>query len=120
MDRLEVKYQEEKFEEVPGILKLDITMVRRQHDNKKKEMRGQLSSGELDYGDKALQESRLQSYSKHTKTDQVKDRYIHTLEKNFDHLTLCIGTTSPLKRKFFLLHLSYYFLLYHLYFGYYL
>ena len=75
MDRLEVKYQEEKFEEVPG---LDITMVRRQHDNKKKEMRGQHSSGELDYGDKALQESRLQSYSKHTKTDQVKDRYIHT------------------------------------------
>ena len=64
-------------------------------------MRGQHSSGELDYGDKALQESRLQSYSKHTKTDQVKDRYIHTLEKNFDHLTLCIGTTSPWKRKFF-------------------
>ena len=35
MDRLEVKYQEEKFEEVPGILKLNIIMVRRQHDNKK-------------------------------------------------------------------------------------
>ena len=36
MDRLEVKYQGEKFEEVLGILKLDITMVRRQHGNKKK------------------------------------------------------------------------------------
>ena len=36
MDRLENKCQEEKFEEVPGILKLDIIMARRQHDNKKK------------------------------------------------------------------------------------
>ena len=36
MDRLEVKYQEEKFEEVPGSLMLDITMARRQHDNRKK------------------------------------------------------------------------------------
>ena len=59
MDRLENKCQEEKFEEVPGILKLDIIMARRQHDNKKKEIRGQHSSSKLDYGDKDLQESRL-------------------------------------------------------------
>ena len=36
MDRSEVKHQEEKFEEVLGILKLDITIARRQHDNKKR------------------------------------------------------------------------------------
>ena len=36
MDRSEVKHQEEKFEEVLGILKLDITMAKRQHNNKKK------------------------------------------------------------------------------------
>ena len=35
MDRLKVKYQEEKFEEVPGILKLDAIMARRQYDNMK-------------------------------------------------------------------------------------
>ena len=58
MDRLKVKYQEEKFEEVPGILKLDIIMARRQHANKKKEKRGQHSSGKLEYGDRELQESR--------------------------------------------------------------
>ena len=62
MDRSEVKHQEDKFEEVLGILKLDITMARRQHDNKKKELRGKHSSGELDYEDQDLQESRLQSY----------------------------------------------------------
>ena len=39
MDRLDVKHQEEKFEEVLGILKLDITMTRRQHDNKKSDKR---------------------------------------------------------------------------------
>ena len=39
MDRSEVKHQEEKFEEVLGILKLDITMARRQHDNKKKRVK---------------------------------------------------------------------------------
>ena len=39
MDRSEVKHQEEKFEEVIGILKLDITMARRQHDNKKRDKR---------------------------------------------------------------------------------
>ena len=36
MERSEVKNQEEKFEEVPGILTLEIIMARRQHDNKKK------------------------------------------------------------------------------------
>ena len=59
MERSEVKNQEEKFEEVPGILTLEIIMARRQHDNKKKERRGQHSSGKLDYGDKDLQKSRL-------------------------------------------------------------
>ena len=59
MDRLEVKYQEEKFEEVPEILKLDIIMARRQHDNKEKEIRGRAFFTGLDYGDQDLQESRL-------------------------------------------------------------
>ena len=36
MERSEVKNQEEKFEEVPGILTVEIIMARRQHDNKKK------------------------------------------------------------------------------------
>ena len=36
MDRSEVKHQEEKVEEVLGILKLDITMAKRQHNKKKK------------------------------------------------------------------------------------
>ena len=39
MDRSEVKHQEEKFEEVLGILKLDISMAKRQHDNKKRDKR---------------------------------------------------------------------------------
>ena len=61
MDRSEVKHQEEKFEEVLGILKLDITMAKRQH-NKKIEIRGHHSSVELDYGDQDIQESRLQRF----------------------------------------------------------
>ena len=39
MERLEVKDQEGKFEEVPGILTLFITMTKRQDDNKRKDKR---------------------------------------------------------------------------------
>ena len=39
MERLEVKYQEGQFEDVPGTLTLDITMARRQHYNKRKDKR---------------------------------------------------------------------------------
>ena len=39
MERLEVKDQEGQFEELPGTLTLDITMARKQDDNKRKDKR---------------------------------------------------------------------------------
>ena len=39
MERLEVKDQEGQFEELPGTFMLDITMARRQDDNKRKDKR---------------------------------------------------------------------------------
>ena len=39
MERLEVKHQEGEFEQLPGILTLDIIMARRQDDNERKDKR---------------------------------------------------------------------------------
>ena len=61
MERQEVKDQERLFKELPLTLLLDIIMARRQHDNEKKEISGQHSSGELDNGNQDLQESRLRT-----------------------------------------------------------
>ena len=42
MERLEVKDQEGQFEELPGTLTLDITMARKQDDNKRRDTRAAL------------------------------------------------------------------------------
>ena len=85
MDRLEVKYQEEKFEEVTGILKLDITMVRRQHDKKKRKedsiLQANWTMGIRIYrkaGSKAIQNTQKQTKS----ATMVKiDIYTHLRKK---------------------------------------
>ena len=53
-----MKDQQRVFKELPGTLTLDIIMVRRQDDKKKRDKRTAFFK-KLDYGDQDLQESRL-------------------------------------------------------------
>ena len=93
MDRLEVKYQEEKFEEVPEILELDIIMARRQHDNKEKEIRGQHSSLDWTMGIRIYRKAgykAIKNTQKQTKSATVVKIDIYTPHLSlFFFLSIC-------------------------------